>query len=184
MVGAIGAKQSIKPDFKYFQLLQQADHEGQLCLLESVFRGVNIDRLPTVLAQGIDVTPTDAVIYAAEFDKAWEYADFPKVILALDPLKLDRSFREVPSTCKDDSLSRLQKIFPTELVSTDGKSLWLSKLSRDDPRVGTNYEMAYAYWIPGNPFEALRAVLIFADSVESFAIEFDKHLNQQPINIG
>lgn len=46
------------------------------------FRATNLSRLPVVLATGVDVEPTTHHIYAAEFDKAWEYGKFPKVIAA------------------------------------------------------------------------------------------------------
>jgi hypothetical protein len=39
----------------------------------ALFRGVSSDRLDTILISGIDVTPTDAPIYANDLDKALEY---------------------------------------------------------------------------------------------------------------
>jgi hypothetical protein len=36
------------------------------------FRGVSCDRLPTVLATGIDVGPSTAPIFVSDFEKAWE----------------------------------------------------------------------------------------------------------------
>jgi hypothetical protein len=41
-------------------------------LFTCVFRGVAIDRLPVVLKTGVDVEPTDTVLFADFFDKAWE----------------------------------------------------------------------------------------------------------------
>ena len=46
-------------------------------------RGVAIDRLPTILSTGIDVDPTDRVIYCEIGDKAYEYGGFPKVVMVL-----------------------------------------------------------------------------------------------------
>ena len=46
-------------------------------------RGVEIGRLPTILSTGIDVDPTDGVIYCEVGDKAYEYGGFPKVIMVL-----------------------------------------------------------------------------------------------------
>jgi hypothetical protein len=40
---------------------------------DTEFRGVGLDRLPTILATGVDVEPTTAPIFVSEFDKAWEY---------------------------------------------------------------------------------------------------------------
>jgi hypothetical protein len=43
----------------------------------------------------------------------------------------------------------------------DGEKLYLSRLAENDPRLNTDYERAYARWIEGDPFEALRAVFLF-----------------------
>ncbi len=40
---------------------------------DTEFRGVGLDRLPTILATGVDVEPTTAPIFVSDFDKAWEY---------------------------------------------------------------------------------------------------------------
>ena len=45
---------------------------------------------------GIDVHPTTAVIYADDFDKAWEHGGWTKLVLGLSWSKLDHTFREVP----------------------------------------------------------------------------------------
>ena len=59
------------------------------------FRGIGLGRLPTILATGIDVEPTTAPIFVSDFDKAWEYGDWPKVIMALDGMHLDYTYREI-----------------------------------------------------------------------------------------
>jgi len=48
--------------------------------------------------------------------------------------------------------------------------LWMTKLADDDRRATRSYERDYARWIPGNPLEALRAVLIFSDAKSMHAI--------------
>ena len=48
------------------------------------FRGVGLDRLQTILATGVDVEPTTAPIFVSDFDKAWEYGGWPKVVMAFD----------------------------------------------------------------------------------------------------
>ena len=130
------------------------------------FRGINVDRLATVLATGIDVEPSDAVIYANSFDKAWEYGDFPKVVLALRPEALERTYRQIPADTPPEELSVIQERFPTVVPSVDGGHLWCSRLPADDTRVTTPYEAEYAWWVPGNPFAALYSVLVFARHAE------------------
>ena len=46
--------------------------------------------------------------------------------------------------------------------SQDGAKFWLSRLSEDDPRRTTDYEIAYAKWIPNSPWDSLK-ILILAD---------------------
>ena len=124
------------------------------------FRAVFLDRLGTVLEHGIDVTPTDSPIYVDDLSKASEYGDWPKVVLALRWDKLDRTFREVPADLPRAELDALKRIFTTELRSTDGKSLWLSRLRPDDRALAKPYEVDYARWIPGDPFDALVGVIV------------------------
>ena len=128
----------------------------------SAFRGVSIDRLQNVLDNGIDVLPTDSVIYADSYSKAWEYGGMPKVVLALKWAGLDRTWRELPAATPEAEIAALRLQFGTEVRSDDGSRIWLSRLPDSDRRVGTDYETSYARWIPGNPFDCLRAVLIFA----------------------
>ncbi len=145
-------------------LINFIDPDCKLGLLRSEFRGVSIDRLPQVLSAGIDVEPTDAHFFADRLDKAVEYGGVPKVVIALDPTKLDRTFREVPANANPKEIAELRKKFPTEFRSKCGNLLWLTKFALEDRRATTAYERNYAHWIPGNPMEALRAVLIFSDS--------------------
>lgn len=123
------------------------------------FRAVSVDRVATVLATGIDVEPSDAVIYANDFDKAWEYGHFPKVVLALKAL--DRTHREVPADTSPAELAAIQERFPTVLPSVDGERLWCSRLPADDPRINTSYEVNHAWWVPGDPLDAQHSVLVF-----------------------
>jgi len=47
------------------------------------------------------------------------------------------------------------------MSSKDDRTLWLSRMDENDTQIGTDYEAAHAYWIPGDPHEALRAAIIF-----------------------
>lgn len=147
----------LQPSFDSIEMLLLADRD----LIGCSFRGVSHDRLDCVLRSGIDVVPPDSTIYVDDFEKAWEYGGWPKVMLALDTERLSHTYRELRSDTPELELRALRQIYPTELKSADGEQLWLSRLSEDDPRISTEYEIAYARWIPGDPMQALRAVLIF-----------------------
>lgn len=84
------------------------------------FRGVSYDRLPTILAAGIDVEPTTAPIFVSDFDKAWEYGDWPKVIMAFDGMHLDYTYRQITSDIPADEAARLMQEYPTRLPDHSG----------------------------------------------------------------
>lgn len=126
------------------------------------YRAVSVDRLDTVLETGIDVVPADAPIYCESLQKAMEYGHWPKVVTAYHPHGLDRTFREVAADTQESELLALLEIFPTMERSKDGSMLWLSRLTEDDRRRCSGYEIAYARWIPGDPWESLRLILLVA----------------------
>lgn len=125
------------------------------------FRGVSYDRLPTILETGIDVRPTTAPIFVDDFEKAWKYGGWPKVIMALDAERLERTYREIAAGTPADEVSRLLQDYPRRLESEDGEFIWLTRLPASDTRATTAYERYYARWIPGNPMDALIAVFLF-----------------------
>jgi hypothetical protein len=129
-------------------------------LLPCAFRGVSINRLKSILPDGIDVEPTDSVIFTNDLDKAWEYGGWPKLVLALDTSRLQRTFKQVPSDISPSELERIRQHYPTVVKSLDGTQLWLTRLEESDPRIASPYEIAHARWIEGNPFDALRAILL------------------------
>ena len=128
------------------------------------WRCVTLDRLPIVLASGVDVEPADAPIYVTpHVDKAFEYGGAikwgtqePTVLLGYNHRALDRTFREVPSDIAPDELDKLKTTFPNVSPSTDGETLLLSRIASGPPA----YEFNYGYWIPGDPFDALRTVVV------------------------
>ena len=127
------------------------------------WRAVRFDRLPTVLASGVDVEPSDAPIYVGDIGKALEYggaikwgAREPTVLLGFGTDGLDRTFREVRSDIDQAALDRLKETFPNVTLSADGRMLLLSRIA-DRP---VAYEFDYGYWIPGDPLEALRIVFV------------------------
>lgn len=128
------------------------------------FRGVLLTTLDTVLRTGIDVEPPDSVIFAENFEKAWEYGRWPKLILALDRTKLSATCHVVPRDTPQQQVEELRRVFPTVLRSEQEDTLWLSRLKADNPLVGTESETSYACWIPGDAKEALKLLMIFATS--------------------
>ncbi len=165
----VAGERTTRPD--PFNLINAVDPPvRESALINCTFRGVSLDRLGHVLAHGIDIWPTDDVIYTSFFDKAWEYGDFPKVILALDQRQLSQTFRVVPASTPEHELAELVQTFPTCLRIQDGSKLWLSRLDRDDPRIGSSYEMEYANWIPGNALECLQGVFIFTPEADEARI--------------
>ena len=143
-----------------FALLDAASDMCGTQFCQYLFRGVAGAKLKNILTHGIDVTPTDSVIFCNTFEKAFEYGDFPKGIIALDPNCLDRTFRETEFNIPDEEVAALRKTFPTMLISEDGKKRWFSRLPEDDRRIALDYETVYAKWIPGDPKEALKAVFL------------------------
>jgi hypothetical protein len=77
------------------------------------FRSIEANKLLSVLRNGVDVDPTNGVIYVGPFDKSWEYGDFPKVTLALDFNKLRKTFCEISAALPPNEIETLRKRFPT-----------------------------------------------------------------------
>lgn len=129
-------------------------------------RGVRADRIGQVLRTGIDVSPSDSPIFAEQaFDKALEYGcNGDQLLLLLDVRRLKRTFREVPADSDPSLLTELRQSFQTELKSMDGMNIWFSQLGKDDGRVATPYEVSFAWWIPGDPWEALLGLIVLSEN--------------------
>jgi hypothetical protein len=165
------------PRVDWFGLFKAVDDAGVgltfVDLASCQFRGVPFERFGRVIATGIDIEPTTAHVYVDGFDKALEYGDWPKVVLALKNDALRHTGRRVRSDISPAELSALRQEYQTTRRSDDGQWLWLSRLPKDSTAVGTAYEMDYARWIPGNPKEALRAVFVLTHpSVETPPLQF------------
>lgn len=118
-----------------------------------------MNSLPAVLQRGIDVSPTNAVIFVDHLEKALEYGGWPKVLMALKWDSIKRTFKQMPIGSSQDEVEAVRREFPTVLELND-RSLWCTRLPEDHPRIATDYEIAYARWIPGNPWDALRAIVL------------------------
>lgn len=137
----------------------------ELYLRERGIRGLwhaaSFDGLGAVASTGIEVTPTDATIYASDsLGKVLEYGGPEKLVLVFDPPALDRTYREVSADSPPAEIEALKVLFPFAMPSEDGAILWLTRLPEDDPRRATPYEWNYARWIPGDPFDALQAIVV------------------------
>lgn len=155
-------------------LIEALDPNGLIGLSSCIFRAVEFERIHQVVMFGVDVEPTTAPLFAGRLDKAIEYGGVPKVVLAYDPDLLERSFRVFPAVIDQADLSEIKKTYPTEIPSDDGQSICLSKFPFEDPRAATAYEFEYGRWIPGNPFNALRAIIIFTDSLQALSMAMSK----------
>ena len=129
-------------------------------LLHPGCRGVGADRLPQVLQTGVDVTPTDAPIWVHYVDKAVEYGEADKLVEVYDVGQLARSCCEVPVWAPQWKQDRIAASYPTRTVTADGKRFRFSRLPANDTRMGTAYEVDFCRWIPGDPLEALRLLIV------------------------
>lgn len=133
-------------------------------------RGVPWDRLPVILATGCDVEPSDSPIFASCLEKALEYGhEGDQVIQVFDHECLRPSFCDRAVTISDEERAETERNYPTVIPSEDSSSLWFTRLSPDDSRAATGYEREYGYWIPGNPIEALCALILISSDPGRFA---------------
>lgn len=132
------------------------------------FRGVPLARLRDVLRTGIDVTPTDAPIFCAEVDKAFEYArpvgggTGPGVTLALRGPRLDRTFQDLDAAASPAEIAATRVTYPHRAGNPGGRT----RFSRLADQTGPGYEEAYGYWIPGDAREALVGVCVLGQGPE------------------
>lgn len=145
------------PLFSLFRALQPVDGRSWIA-----FRGVPIQRLDALLDNGVDVDPTDTVIFCAEEDKAFEYArsgwgeDGPGLLYALHGGYLERSFCTLPADASPEEIAEVRKTYPHEYPDQHGGQ-YFSRLADQN---NTAYEIAYGYWIPGAARDALLAVFV------------------------
>ncbi|MGV0853039.1 hypothetical protein [Mycolicibacterium phlei] len=145
------------------ELYPQMANEEEFFERLPVFRGVSPERFLNVLITGVDVEPTDAPIYCAEFDKAWEYGgtsvgESARLIMALDRSKLERTFTTLPSSATPEEIATVRETYPYQHAEHQGE-LWFSRIDRYFPA----YEVPYGYWIPGDATEALLAIFLVGD---------------------
>jgi hypothetical protein len=129
-------------------------------------RGVEIGRLPTILSTGIDIDPTDGVIYCEVGDKAYEYGGFPKVIMALryeNDAGKQVTFpacRIVFSDSSPESVAEARELYPFDLGrDSEGRA----RRCRVQPasHAELSYLSTYGFFVDGNAWDALAAVFVF-----------------------
>ena len=127
-----------------------------------LLRGTPLDRFGAASAQGVDVEPTDAVIWAS--DDPRKSLEYGPLLLVYQWGLLDRPYRQVPLDTSPEELGRLRRTFPHITPLPDGSGFWLSRIPESDPRRA--YERDYAWWIPGDPLRALRAIIAVGTQTE------------------
>ena len=125
-----------------------------------LFRGVDRASLERVLQNGIDVVPTDMHWYGADLEKALEYGgDYPHILI-IDGALAQRTFRTVAADAPSREHRYARKWSGAAPISTsNGARHHYSPLPVGDSRRGSNYEIAHAWFIPGDPFEALLGII-------------------------
>ena len=124
--------------------------------LVSLARGVDGSKLKSVLANGIDVNPTSAPIYAENILKAEEYGDSSnQLILLYKKEKLSPTWVQVSVNSSESELAEIQKNYPTKILLEGSDKYWFSRRKANEPQVASGYEELYSYWCPGNPWDAL-----------------------------
>jgi hypothetical protein len=138
-----------------------------------------MDRLPAVLGRGIDVEPTNGVIWVNFLSKALEYGGWPKLVMALDYKFMKRSFTDLEPNISEEDLALIRRDYPTLLKSIDGSKLYCSRLQEDAPQLNTAYEWDSAWWIPEDPLRALKGIFVLFRPTVSEDIESLHRINTQ-----
>lgn len=135
-----------------------------------LFRGTSLDRLPTILTTGVDVTPTDAIIYCAELEKAYEYGKGTRVIAAYrwgkpgpDGTKvrvMGRAIVHVFDDTSPETRAEYEISHPYVLPTQPGAP---QSRCRVEPETAARrgYLGPYGKYLTGDPFDALVAILIY-----------------------
>jgi hypothetical protein len=137
-----------------------------------LLRGTKFDNLLKVVNFGVDVIPTDSPIFLSDdpckaIEYGWDLENEKMIILAYKSIGIQRSWVEVSSDLAEQELKNILRTYPTIEYSIDRSKIFLSKLSLDDSRRNTAYEIAYGYWIPNNPMEQIFSVFLIGKFTES-----------------
>lgn len=122
--------------------------------------GVPLDACERVLMNGIDVLPTDSVIYANDLEKASEYGGRDKLIMILNQTKMRRSYMLLDEGADPETRRRVEQEYGTEPIIFPEGTIWYSRLAPTDRRRGSPYEEENGWYIPGDPFSVLSGIII------------------------
>ena len=136
------------PRAELANLIIQTVGQSLLVNLLTSCRGVGIERLPTILANGCDVEPSNSPLYVSSLEKAPEYGQSEvQEIQVFHHQSLKRSWQEHQDTLSRQKYLEVINDYPTVINNNDDNSLRFTRLSPDDNRAGTDNERAYGHWI-------------------------------------
>src|SRR5262249_32033650 len=115
---------------------------------------------------GIDVLPTDSVIYANDLEKASEYGGRDGLIMLLNPSEMRRSYMMLDASADPDNRRHIEQEYGTDPIIFPEGTLFYSRLPPTDRRRGTPYEVANGWYIPNDPFKVLSGVIICAGQTD------------------
>lgn len=92
------------------------------------------------MGSGTGVAPFDSPIYAGAFDKAFEYSESPKAVMALDMDRLEPPLRILSPDIPSAEIETLTQDYP--YAYEVGDRTWLSRMSGPDPAC-RGYEQEY-----------------------------------------
>lgn len=141
-----------------------------------VYRCVDLDRLPTILQTGRDADPSDGVFYASDcLDKALEYGGREQVLMVYDPRRVRPAWVTIGPDCSTADRDEIERLYPT-MVYEDGATTKRSRLPASEYQAGIDYDH-YAYWIPGEPLQALVTVVTIGRPGYPLAKEVDRMIS-------
>lgn len=131
-----------------------------------IYRGVDHEAFGRAIESGIDVIPSDAHWYGGPLEKALEYGgDYPHVLM-IDGGAVESTSRQVAASAPqaDHDAARVW----AGSQGWEGRGGWVnySRLPETDNARGTDYETAYAWFIPGDPKAALLGVISCSPALE------------------
>lgn len=135
--------------------------------LGSAFRGVAFKRLPVVMATGIDAEPSDREIYVDLFSKALEYGGWPKLMLLLDHDRMAWTTRRLTEDMSPEEVAELRRVYPGETKDHLGRTV----LFRTQRGTLDAYDLSHGRWIPGDPMQVLKALLVIHHAADGMTDE-------------
>jgi hypothetical protein len=151
-----GAAQRKEISEWFFQFSIEAIKE---CHSLPLFRAVSLDAKERVLMNGIDVLPTDAVIWANDLEKALEYGGSNQLVMILYRKSMRPSFMLVDRNSTPEVIKSIEEEYGTNPVAFDDGTLFYSRLPSTDRRRASPYEVENGWYIPGDPFSVLAGII-------------------------